>query len=199
MLAMIQNLLDISKMEEGKLQLNLSRVDLKMIAAEIFEAQKTNGLAGAKSLKLSIEPNLPVFNADEDLLRRVIQNLLSNALKHTSHGGHVELKIKHVNNNFVRIAVIDDGLGMPKEDQLRIFDKFEQLGLRDVKHRSGSGLGLTFCKLAVEAHGGRIWVESEVNRGSTFFVELPMSLVAQNSPTSAKKTEKTKVKGVELL
>lgn len=175
MLTMIQNLLDISKMEEGKLQLNFSQVDLKMIAAEIFETAKTNYLAEGKVLKLSIEPNLPVFNADEDLLRRVVQNLLSNALKHTSRSGCVELQIKQVKNSSVRIAVTDDGMGIAKEDQSRIFDKFEQGGLRDAKHRTGSGLGLTFCRLAVEAHGGRIWVESELGRGSTFFIEFPVA------------------------
>jgi len=175
MLGMIQNLLDISKMESGKLQLNPSPVDLRTMAAEILETLKANGLAEAKTLTLSVEPDLPIVPADEDLVRRVIQNLLSNALKHTPHGGHIELRITKGENNSLLVAIADDGMGISKEDQARIFDKFEQLGLRDAKQRTGSGLGLTFCKLAVEAHGGKIWVESEQGRGSTFFVQLPVS------------------------
>ncbi len=175
MLGMIQNLLDISKMESGKLQLNLSPIDLSTIAAEILETLKANGLAEAKTLTLSVEPDLPIVRADEDLLRRVVQNLLSNALKHTSRGGHIELSITKGENNSLLVAITDDGMGISKEDQARIFDKFEQVGLRDAKQRTGSGLGLTFCKLAVEAHGGKIWVESEQGRGSTFFVQVPVS------------------------
>lgn len=176
MLGMIQNLLDISKMEEGKLRLHLSPVALDVIATEIMDTLKTNGLAEAKTLTLAVEPNLPAINADEDLLRRVIQNLLSNALKHTSRGGHIELSVKKKERDSVLIAVADDGMGISKEDQLRIFEKFGQVELVAEKHRTGSGLGLTFCKLAVEAHGGRIWVESEAGRGSTFFVQLPILL-----------------------
>ena len=106
--------------------------------------------------------------ADGDLIVRVMQNLLGNALKFSGRGSTVLIRATY-SDGFVNIAVVDCGVGIAPEDQEMIFAKFGQVGER----RGGSGLGLTFCKLVVEAHGGQIWVESKLGQGSTFFFTLP--------------------------
>ena len=143
-------------------------------------------------IQYDISDGLAHALADEDLIVRVMQNLLGNALKFSGRGSTVLIRASYApgdgateteaevtpapphprtpaNSGLVRVAVIDCGVGIAPEDQEMIFAKFGQVGER----RGGSGLGLTFCKLVVEAHGGQIWVDSKVGEGSTFFFTLP--------------------------
>jgi signal transduction histidine kinase len=116
-------------------------------------------------------PDLAAW-ADPELLERVIVNLTGNAIKFTPRGGDVVIRGCKESDGGVLLSVQDTGSGIPLEDQARIFDRFTQAGQR---RQWGSGLGLTFCKMTVDAHGGRIWVESAPGEGSTFYVRLPLS------------------------
>jgi signal transduction histidine kinase len=117
-------------------------------------------------------PETPLtVTADGGLIRRVLQNLLSNALKYTPDRGNVRIVVTPFESE-IRIAVTDTGRGIAPQYHQHIFEKFGQV--EDSKNHLGTGLGLTFCKLAVEAHGGRIGVESEVGKGSTFWFALPV-------------------------
>jgi signal transduction histidine kinase len=172
---MIDDLLDISKMEEGALTLEYA--DLSVEAAIEQAVQQVAGLAGEKSLALltDIAADLPTFSADEEKLRRTLVNLIGNAIKFTPAGGAVTISARrYAEEPALLFAVTDTGEGIPSEAFERIFEKFGQVETRRVGRTRSTGLGLTFCKMAVEAHGGRIWVESNLGRGSTFSFTLPL-------------------------
>jgi signal transduction histidine kinase len=132
-------------------------------------------IAGAddKILSLDASESLPKLFADKDLIKRVIANLINNAVKYTPPKGSINVSIQFDggSNNF-KIQVKDTGDGIPKDYLGKIFDKFVQVE-SNKKAKTGRGLGLTFCKMTVEAHGGKIWVESELGNGSAFIFTLP--------------------------
>lgn len=172
LLEMVNTLLDINKMESGQMKLELSPVDF----AEIAEAAlgQVKGLARERGQELStdIDPNCPVIKADREKLRRVVVNLLGNAIKFTQDGGQIKLSARCQDGSLL-FSVSDNGPGIPPEYRAKIFEKFGQAETQQGGHQHSTGLGLTFCKMVAEAHGGRIWVESEVGKGSTFSVLIP--------------------------
>ena len=174
LLGMINDLLDVGKMEEGLLSLEVSSFDLNELADEAF--RQVSWLANDKRLimRKEITPEIGTIQGDSDKIRRVIVNLIGNAVKFTPHEGQIVLaaRVDHSTQEIV-VSVSDTGEGIPKEAFGRIFEKFEQVETRKAGKKMSTGLGLTFCKLAVEAHGGRIWVESESGIGSTFIFTLP--------------------------
>lgn len=173
LLAMIQNLLDVAKMEEGKLQLNLEPVSLPELFNECFENFKVQAEKESKLLEKDFPDDLPKISVDLQLIRRVLNNLISNAIRHTSPNGHIITRARPSNGN-MEIIVQDDGEGIPAEYHEKIFDKFVQAERKRMHLRSETGLGLTFCKMAIELHGGKISVESEVDKGSAFKFVLPL-------------------------
>jgi signal transduction histidine kinase len=177
LLMLIQNLLDVAKMEEGKLVLNKQTFSLQEWADEIINSFKPVAEAGKKQLHLDVWENLPPVEADRSLLGRVLGNLLANALRHTPLGtGRVVVTLSRRTEQ-VCIEVRDNGQGIPQEYQTRIFEKFVQVERKRAHLRTGTGLGLTFCKMVVEAHGGRIFVHSVPEEGSTFTFLLPVNTV----------------------
>jgi len=167
---MVSAVLDVSKMEAGEMKLHLTECDLVGIATDLMSDMES--LKEAREMNLDAPPVPVTVVADKDLILRVIQNLLGNALKFTSSDGWIRLDIQP-DENRVCVKVRDNGPGIPAEYQDRIFDKFGQVEARAHRQKFSTGLGLTFCKLAVEAHGGSIGVESEVGKGSTFWFALP--------------------------
>ncbi|HYJ09218.1 MAG TPA: ATP-binding protein [Polyangiaceae bacterium] len=167
---LILNLLDISKAEEGALSVSRTRFDLGALTASLLDAIRVRATAKEISLTSAIEP-LEV-EADQDLLRRVFENLLDNALRYAPKGSAVRLDARlHAEELEIRIA--DQGKGIPKEMRESIFERFVQLDHKErTAPRTGRGLGLTFCRLAVEAHGGRIYVE-DGEPGTVFCIRLP--------------------------
>jgi len=137
-------------------------------------------LGEAHRIGRSLSPDLPPVQVDRDLFTRVLINLLGNALKFTpadgsiTVGARLEAPSDPDRNPVVVFFVKDTGEGIPKEDLGKIFDKFAQAESRKAGRKNSTGLGLTFCKLAVEAHGGRIWAESEPGKGSTFYFTIPL-------------------------
>ncbi len=170
---MIGDLLDIGKLEEGKLLLRKELVDLEEIVRENIAELSLVAEDEEKRLLIECEGPLPSLTADRDLLYRVVGNLLSNAIRHSSSGGEIRVRIHRPSPDRLQVDVIDQGEGIPREEQEKIFEKFWQVASGSAR-RGGLGLGLTFCKMAVEAHGGRIWVESEPGKGSTFSFTLPL-------------------------
>lgn len=174
LLEMINDLLDIGKMESGTLVLERSPVDPRAKAERAM--RQVRHLATEKQLDLRCEvaEGGPLVPADRDKLRRVLVNLLGNAIKFTPRGGSVTVAGRPDPLHGYRFSVADTGEGIPADAYERIFEKFGQVQNRKAGRTMSTGLGLTFCKMVVEAHGGRIWVESRLGQGSTFFLTLPL-------------------------
>ncbi|HEX9136161.1 MAG TPA: ATP-binding protein [Nitrospirota bacterium] len=126
------------------------------------------------TLDVTIDERLGEYVGDERKIKQILLNLLSNAVKFTPEGGRIGIHARQV-DGFVEISVTDSGIGIAPEDQARIFEEFRQVGGDYAHKKEGTGLGLTLAKKFVELHGGRIWVESEVGKGSTFIFTLPMN------------------------
>lgn len=173
MLVMIGDMLDVAKLEAGQLTLKPTSLKIPDVFAETISQFET--LAGLGRITLTAEPvaDLPPVTADPQLLRRILGNLISNAIKFTPAGGRVTLAANLAPPGYMTLSVQDTGDGIPADQQSKIFKKFAQVE-RDIVERQGTGLGLTFCKMAVEAQHGQIWVESQEGRGSVFAFTLPL-------------------------
>jgi signal transduction histidine kinase len=170
MVGLIDNLLDVEKIEAGSLDLMRMPCDLKSLLTNSIDAVR--GLSDEQKIALSaaIAEDLPTVTIDATLMRRVMQNLLGNAIKFTPENGHITVEAR-VDHEAVVIRTSDSGPGVPADERDHIFEKFQQ-----AKNtvRGGYGLGLTLCKLVVEAHGGQIWVEDAPGGGSSFVFSLPV-------------------------
>jgi PAS domain S-box-containing protein len=176
-LALINQLLEIEKMESGVISLNLDALSTK----ELFNKANYSiaSLADSKRVKISYEGNSIELVGDTERLVQVLINLLGNAIKFSEEDSMIkvtaELKQDSANCAATRISVSDQGRGIPNENLEQIFDRFQQVNPRNEKEKSGTGLGLAICKAIVEAHGGRVGVNSQVGSGSTFWFEIPMA------------------------
>jgi len=171
LLSLINDILDLSKIEVGMMDLFIQEVDLnEALAATVSVAR---GLIKDKPLELIVDcdPDLPVLFGDKRRIRQVFLNLVSNGIKFTSRG---QLTISaHREGDSIHAAVSDTGIGIAPEHQLLIFESFTQVQ-QSPSEVAGTGLGLPISKFFVEAHGGTLWVESQVGQGSTFHVVLPI-------------------------
>lgn len=173
LLDMVNLLLDISRLEGGQMPLDCVPVELNQLADRAIARMKIIAHKHSVTINREVAATDLHISADRDLILRVLQNLLDNALKFSRRGGQVLLQTKDAEPpGFVQVAVRDYGMGIKPHDLDKIFTKFGQAGNR---RTSGSGIGLTFCKLVVEAHGGTINVESLPGEGSTFFFTLPVA------------------------
>lgn len=176
LLRMILNLLDVRRMEEGRLKLYCEEFDLGEVIGGVVEKHKTTIKQKEVEVKLVIDEKLSTWIADRSLIERVLSNLLTNAIGYSHRGGEIEIiSTYHQETKLLRVEVKDNGKGIPEEFQQKIFDKFSQVDSHYADRRHGTGLGLTFCKMALEAHQGKIWVESEEGRGSSFILLLPLA------------------------
>jgi signal transduction histidine kinase len=172
---LIDDLLDVGKLEAGELHLRLVALDVADWLVERQESYRLQADAEDKRFIWNLTGDLPAVMADADLIGRVLDNLVNNAFKYTDSGGAITVGATHNDAQLV-VTVRDDGQGIPLKDQARIFDKFVQVtDEHGAPLRKGSGLGLAFCRLAVQAHGGRIWVESAPGQGSAFSFSLPLA------------------------
>jgi NtrC-family two-component system sensor histidine kinase KinB len=172
---MIDSLLDVQRLEEGSKLLTRAHTQLHEIITSAV--QQMQPLANEKMVRLrfALADDLPVLYIDSDMIERVIINLIDNAIKYSPDNGLVTISTA-TSGTEVYARVKDTGPGIPLEAQGKIFDKFARVKQRHMPH--GGGLGLAFCKLAVEAHGGRIWVKSDDQNGSTFTLALPVEAPA---------------------
>jgi two-component system sensor histidine kinase/response regulator len=170
MVRMVNGILDVSKLEAQMMKLDLRVCDLVQVLQQSLDDLES--LVGNRQLAFA-RPEAPArVLADREIVARIVQNFLANALRFTPGGGEIRVGVA-VEADHARVFVADTGPGVPPDSRERIFDKFVEATGPAPDRRRGTGLGLAFCRMAVEAHGGRIGVDSEVGKGSTFWFTLP--------------------------
>ncbi len=172
LLNLINEILDISKVEAGKMELSPETIYIEPLMAEMLAAMQPLSMKKQIAVSVEKEENTNILVADEAKLKQIIYNLLGNAIKFTPEGGKVNVLISMA-EKMVRFSVIDTGIGISSEDQKKLFKPFTQLDSTYSRKYPGTGLGLALVKELVELHGGKIWVKSELGKGSNFTFELP--------------------------
>jgi two-component system sensor histidine kinase/response regulator len=191
LLALIDDILEVARIEETNITLALAPMAPGALLAELvhewghrFQQEKT-------TVSVSVADDAPVFTGDKGLIKRVFSNLIQNAVTHSSSPVHLELNARRAGHG-VLFTVSDNGPGIPPEYHEVIFRKFGQVEMPRTPRTRSSGLGLTFCKLVVERHRGRIWVKSAEGKGSSFYIELPVDPAAlETQPVSTQQTAAT--------
>jgi signal transduction histidine kinase len=172
LLGLINTVLDIAKIESGQFSLNLAEYAFENVVETVRAAIESLAETKKLALKIDVGRGLPVGMGDEQRLTQALLNLVGNAIKFTDAG---EVRISaRVQNGYFVVAVADTGPGIPQREQTRIFEQFHQVDSSNTKAKGGTGLGLAIVKQIVEMHGGRIWVDSMLGKGSTFQMELPV-------------------------
>ena len=173
LLSLINDILDLSKIEAGRMDLEVTEFDLPAAIDNALTLVHERAARRGLVLEREVDPSLGSFRGDERKIKQVLLNLLSNAIKFTNEGGRVEVRAAG-KGEVVEIAVADTGVGIAPEDQEAVFEEFRQVGNDLARKHEGTGLGLALARRFVELHGGNLWLESEVGVGSTFTFALPV-------------------------
>ena len=172
LLSLINDILDLSKIEAGRMELELTEFDLSQAIHNALTLVRERAIRHGVVLQHVIDAQIPNIRADERKVKQVLLNLLSNAIKFTPDGGRIELRAAPADGT-IEVSVTDTGVGIAPEDHAAVFEEFRQVGTAD-KKAEGTGLGLALSRKFIELHGGKIWVQSEIDQGSTFTFTLPM-------------------------
>jgi signal transduction histidine kinase len=185
---LINDLLDISRIEGGKLRLETRSIQMEKILHSVADMVQPQCNKKNLRLNLNIEPNVGLVLGDENRLTQVVTNLVSNACRYTPDGGCITLSLSS-SSGAVRVDVADTGIGIAPEDQAKVFQRFYRASAPEVQEVAGTGLGLPISKMLVEMHGGRMWLQSEVGKGSTFTFILPLYVGAPEEGASETKAK----------
>jgi signal transduction histidine kinase len=186
LLALINDILDLSKIEAGRMDVQITPFALSDVVQNSVALSRERATREGIALGLEVDPDIGVINADERMVKQVLFNLLSNALKFTAKGGHVDVSA-HADGDDVVVSVRDDGVGIAPADQARIFEEFQQVGTSHLQE--GTGLGLAISRRFIELHGGSLRVESEPSHGSTFTFTLPRARAPRREPMKTNDAE----------
>ena len=169
---LVDDLLDLTRIESGKLNLKMSPYSLEAIVDRVFVGLKEQSQKSRITLRKEVPPGLPDVNVDEASIAQVLLNLISNGIKYNRDGGSVVVSALK-DGDFVRVNVSDTGIGIPEQDISRIFERFYRVDKARSREMGGTGLGLAIAKHIVQSHNGDVFVESELEKGSTFSFTLP--------------------------
>ncbi|HKE42858.1 MAG TPA: HAMP domain-containing sensor histidine kinase [Casimicrobiaceae bacterium] len=172
LLALINDILDLSKIEAGRMELERSDFDLPATIENTLVLVRERAQRRNIALTRTIDDGLGTILADERKVKQVLLNLLSNAIKFTPEGGCIEVRAA-LRDGMAEVSVSDTSVGIAPEDQYKVFEEFRQVGTAS-KKVEGTGLGLAISRKFIELHGGKIWVSSQVGSGSTFAFNLPL-------------------------
>ena len=173
LLSLINDVLDVSRVEAGRMELEIGNFGLSGVLEEALTLVREQAGRRSQTLTLDVDPDLPDVPGDERRIKQVVTNLVTNAVKFTPHGGRIVVSARIVDDE-AHVCVADDGVGIAAADQATIFDAFQQVSHGPEPKPEGTGLGLTLSQQIVALHGGRMWVESEVGGGSSFTFSLPI-------------------------
>jgi signal transduction histidine kinase len=177
LLGLINDVLDISKMEAGQLTLSINDYSIKEVVQTVVAAVESLAAEKRLTLKVEVPDDLPIGEGDDRRIAQVLLNLVGNAIKFTEVG-EVRVKAAVADRTFA-VSVSDTGPGISEADQAKIFEEFQQVDASSTRQKGGTGLGLSIAKRIIEMHGGRIWVESSLGKGSTFCFTLPVRVEGQ--------------------
>ncbi len=183
---LLDALLDISRIEAGRLELHLRPIAIPPLLHQVSESMRIEAMKKEQQIEIQIPDRLPRALGDEGRLTQVMTNLISNAIKFTPRGGKINIRAG-LEGEKLLVQVIDNGMGIPAEALPQLFQRFYQVDSSATRAAGGSGLGLYISKQIVEAHGGRLWVESQLGEGSCFSFTIPVAAVAQAAESSVSK------------
>jgi PAS domain S-box-containing protein len=169
---LIGDMLDLDRMESGRMSIRVTQVDINDVLMEAISRASPGAVS--VEFKSDLDPRLPIVAGDRDRLVQVVSNIVNNAVKYSPEGGTVTMASR-VEGRFALISVTDTGIGIPQEEIGHVFERFRRVRSGAAQSIPGTGLGLTIVKQIVEMHGGKIWVESAVNHGSSFHFTIPLS------------------------
>ena len=172
MSALIGDLLNLRRIEAG-VGIRQEQCRMGLILVEAVDTMRARATSKGITLRLEPAEGAPTVVGDHTLLRQAVSNLVDNSIKYTPTGGQVSVGLGTTDQEAI-IRISDTGIGIAPEDQVRLFEKFYRIKRRETGSIQGTGLGLALVKSIIERHGGRVWVESELNKGSTFYVALPL-------------------------
>jgi two-component system, OmpR family, phosphate regulon sensor histidine kinase PhoR len=179
-----EDLLVLSKMDAERLELEIRRLGVSQLIESCFETAQRRGAEKDLRISVSLPPNLPDIAGDRRRLAEVLQNLLDNAIQYTLPGGQIIVSAESAEKEII-LTVSDTGIGIPKADQPRIFERFYRVDVARSREAGGTGLGLAIAKHLVEVHGGRLWVDSEIGQGSQFHFSVPLFDTEHPAPRSS--------------
>jgi signal transduction histidine kinase len=177
LLGLINDVLDFSKIEAGQLTLSLHDYSMKEVVQAVLAAVESLATEKKLRLEIALSPDLPLGKGDQRRIAQVLLNLVGNAIKFTEVG-EVQVQATAADGVFA-VSVRDTGPGISSADQHRIFEEFQQVDSSSTRRKGGTGLGLAIAKRIIEMHGGRLWVESALGEGSTFWFTLPVRVESQ--------------------
>jgi signal transduction histidine kinase len=192
LLALIDDILEVARIEEANINLALAPIAPAALLAELVHEWDHRFQQEQTTVAISVADDAPIFTGDKGLIKRVFSNLIQNAVTHSSSAVHLDFSARRAGHG-VLFTVSDNGPGIPPEYHEVIFRKFGQVEMPRTPRTRSSGLGLTFCKLVVERHRGRIWVKSAEGKGSSFYIELPSDPTAMDTQTPS--SQQTAVTG----
>jgi signal transduction histidine kinase len=172
LLSLINDILDLSKIEAGRMELVVTDFDLSMAIDNALTLVRVRAVRRSIALHTTVDERLGHTQGDERKIRQVLLNLLSNAIKFTPEGGRIDVGAKPIDGS-IEVSVSDTGVGIAPHDQEAVFEEFRQVGTAD-KKVEGTGLGLALSRKFIELHGGKIWVKSQIGEGSTFTFTVPL-------------------------
>jgi signal transduction histidine kinase len=171
--SLVESMLDVSRLEKGSLEIHTEPVRIETLLEEVVQTRKKDAESKKQLLNLDFEGRLPLVMADRRRMKDVFSSIVDNAIKYTQEGGKVSVSARD-EGKIIHVWVKDNGVGIPLENLGKIFDRFHLVTSNDLSHQVDRlGLGLPIAKGIIEAHGGKIWVESQVGKGSVFHVDLP--------------------------
>jgi K+-sensing histidine kinase KdpD len=174
---MVLNILDVLQLEERKLEPRRSAVDLSELIESAVRTFQSTTQQGENKIEIKAQAYIPTVSLDRDLMQRVLENLLENSLKYTPKGSPIVVEIGVPSEGEIAINTSDQGPGVPPDKRDRVFGAYTRLDRdENVEVRKSRGLGLAFCKMAVEAHGGRIWIDDNEPHGAVFCIRLPFGI-----------------------
>ena len=181
MARIVTDLLTLSKLDYNQMDLRFTRFSTHAMLEAVYNAMVLNASEQGHSFQMEIPDTLPDMNGDRERLEQVIVNIVSNSIKYTPQGGHITLSARMQDERLLQIVVRDDGMGIPKNDVPRLFERFYRVDKARSREKGGTGLGLAIAKEMVEAHRGSIRLESELDKGTTVTILLPIDLPLEDA------------------